>query len=602
MTWNIEIENIAGILDGRTTIEPGVNAVRGSNWQGKSSFIEAIKTALGTSTELTENKDSGRVKLQTPDRDITITLVRENGTVRRSGTPYLQNEYDVIRTELFACLDERNEVRSAVRQGENLEDVLMRPLDFQNIDEQITDLKREREQIRSELSQAREAKKRLPGVQEQVTQLEKEIEELREKRDEIAVNDSDEATGEDGNDDTSPQQRLSNVQTERNRAANQTDRLERSIERTEERLQQRRSELESLEIPEDDDIEDKLVAARDQLQQIERDSEVLQSVYSANEMVLQENRLDLLTEVERELTEDNVVCWTCGNEARRGEMEERLDHLGDKITDLRAQKEQYHDRVQEFEARREEIDQGKRRKRDLESEITELEDTLADRRQSLDEAKDRYRDAQERAEELSDTVDETVEAISDVESKIKYREAELNDVRDELSQLETRAEQVEMLDAESAEIRSEIEELRNRKDRIKHRAREAFDEAMDEILSRFGTGFETARLTADFDLVVARDGREASLDALSEGELELIGFVAALAGYESFDVDEAVPLLLVDGLGGLADDNLHTLVDYLHERTEYLVFTAYPEYTAFEGREIDPGNWTVATNRQVITD
>jgi len=162
MTWNIEIENIAGILDGRTTIEPGLNAVRGSNWQGKSSFIEAIKTALGTSTELTENKDSGRVKLQTPDRDITVTLVRENGTVRRSGTPYLDNEYDVIRTELFACLDERNEVRSAVRQGENLEDVLMRPLDFQNIDEQITDLKREREQIRSELSQAREAKNAFP--------------------------------------------------------------------------------------------------------------------------------------------------------------------------------------------------------------------------------------------------------------------------------------------------------------------------------------------------------------------------------------------------------------------------------------------------------
>ncbi len=600
MTWNIEIENIAGILDGKTTIEPGLNAVRGSNWQGKSSFIEAIKTALGTSTELTENKDSGRVKLQTPDRDITVTLARENGTVRRSGTPYLENEYDVIRTELFACLDERNEVRSAVRQGENLEEVLMRPLDFQNIDEQIADLKREREQIQSELSQAREAKKRLPGVQEQVTQLEKEIEELREKRDEITASDSEEGTNED--EDASPQQRLSDVQTELNQAENQIDRLERTIERTEDRLQQRRSELESLEIPEDDDIEGKLATARDKLQQIERDSEVLQSVYSANEMVLKENRLDLLTEVERELTEDNVVCWTCGNEAQREEMEERLDQLGDKITDLRAQKEQYHDRVQELEARREEIDQAKRRKRDLESEITELEDTLADRRQSLAEAEERYRNAQDQVEELSDAVDETVEAISDVESKIKYREAELNDVRDELSQLETRAEQVETLEAESEEIRSEIEELRNRKDRIKHRAREAFDEAMDEILSRFGTGFETARLTADFDLVVARDGREASLDALSEGELELIGFVAALAGYESFDVDEAVPLLLVDGLGGLADDNLHTLVEYLHERTEYLVFTAYPEYTAFEGREIDPSNWAVATNRQAITD
>ncbi len=601
MTWTIDIENIAGILDGETTIEPGLNAVRGSNWQGKSSFIEAIKTALGTSTELTESKDSGQVRLQTPERDIAVDLVRENGTVHRKGTPYLENEYDVIRAELFACLDERNEVRSAVRRGENLEDVLMRPLDFQNIDEQIADLKREREQITSELSQAKEAKKRLPGVQAQVTQLENEIAELQQQREGIAASDAGEAAGED-EESPSPQQQLSAVQTERSQAENQIERLERTIERTEERLEQRRSELKSIEIPDDDDIENRLATARDRLQQVKRDSEVLQSVYSANEMVLKENRLDLLTEVERELTGDSVVCWTCGNEAERAEMEEQLDQLGDKITDLRTQIETYRDDVEELEARREEIDQANRRKRDLEAEITELEDTLTDRRQSLEDATDRYENAQERVEELSDAVDETVEAISDVESEIKYREAELKDSRDELSQLETRADQVETLEAENEEIRTEIEELRNRKDRIKRRAREAFDEAMDEILSRFGTGFETARLTSDFDLVVARDGREASLDALSEGELELIGFVAALAGYESFDVDEAVPLLLVDGVGGLADDNLHTLIDYLHERTEYLVFTAYPEYTAFEGREIDPSNWSVATNKQVSAD
>ena len=96
--------------------------------------------------------------------------------------------------------------------------------------------------------------------------------------------------------------------------------------------------------------------------------------------------------------------------------------------------------------------------------------------------------------------------------------------------------------------------------------------------------------------------REASLDALSEGELELIGFVAALAGRQSFDVAETLPLLLVDDVGGLADDNLHTLIDYLHERTEYLVFTAYPEYTAFEGQEISPDEWTVANDRQASAD
>ena len=133
MVWTIDIERIAGILHGSATIEPGLNAVQAANWQGKSSFVEAVKTALGTSTELTEGADSGHVDLQTPTRDVTVQLVHNGSTVSREGTPYLDDEYDIVRAELFACLDEHNEIRGAVRRGENLEDVLLEPLDFQNI-------------------------------------------------------------------------------------------------------------------------------------------------------------------------------------------------------------------------------------------------------------------------------------------------------------------------------------------------------------------------------------------------------------------------------------------------------------------------------------
>lgn len=597
MTWNIDIERIAGILEGSATVEPGLNAVRGSNWQGKSSFIESIKTALGTSTDLTEGADDGHVHLETPDGTFDVTLTRENGTVRRSGTPYLTDEYDVIRAELFACLDERNEVRQAVRRGENLEDVLMRPLDFQNIDQQIAELQRQREQIDAELSQAKEANKRLPSVQEKVTQLEGEIESLRAKRDEIESN-----SAPDDDSPESTQRQLSQARTEQNQAENQIERLEQSIERTEQRLEERRQELEALEIPDATDVEDELVDAREKLTQVKRDSEVLQSVYSANEMILKQNRLDLITDVERELTGDNVVCWTCGNDTTRDDLESRLDDLGEKITQLRIQKETHRDRVEELEARREEMTQAKRRKQDLESEIAEMEEKLADRRQSLAETRDRLADAEERVEELSESVDETVEELSDVESEIKYREAELQDATNELEQLESRASRVDKLQTQYDTVRDEITDLRNRKDRITREAREAFDEAMQDILSRFDTGFEMARLTSDFEIVVAREGREASLNALSEGELELIGFVAALAGRQSFEVAETVPLLLVDGVGGLADDNLHTLIDYLHDQTEYLVFTAYPEYTAFEGQEIDPSEWRIANERQASAD
>lgn len=598
MTWNIDIERIAGILEGNATIEPGLNAVRGSNWQGKSSFIESVKTALGTSTELTEGADTGHVHLETPSGEYSVTLTRENGTIKRSGTPYLTDEYDVIRAELFACLDERNEVRQAVRRGENLEEVMMRPLDFQNIDEQIAGRQRERDQIASELSQAKEANKRLPSVQEKATRIEQEIEELRAKREEL-----ESAAAADGDGSPSATHReLSQARTEKDQVQNQIDRLEQSIQRAEQRLAERREELEGLDVPDDTVVEEELAEAREELSRVKRDAEVLQSVYSANKMILKNDRLDLITDVEREISGDTVVCWTCGSETSRADLAERIDDLGTRITNLRALKETQRNRVEELEARREELTQASRRKRDLEAEIAETEEKLADRKQSLSEANERLSNLEGRVSELSDRVDETVDELSDIESEIKYREAELNDTTNELAQLQSRADRLETLQDEHDEIRQEIADLRNRKERIKHEAREEFDDSMREILSRFGTGFETARLTPEFDIVVARDGREASLAALSEGELELIGFVAALAGRRTFEVAETVPLLLVDGLGGLADDNLHTLIDYLHEQTEYLVFTAYPEYTSFGGAEIDPTGWQIANESQAHAD
>lgn len=606
MTWEIEIENIAGILEGSATIEPGLNAVRGSNWHGKSSFVESIETALGTSTTLTEGASAGRVHLRTPDRDVTVELARqsesesENGNesksegsdVRRTGRPYLEDEFDVSRTDLFACLDERNEVRRAVRDGENLEEVLLRPLDFQNIDERIAELNRKRERINAELSQATEAKKRLPAVQEQVQRFETELEELRGTHEQLTGDDDGTGTAS-----RATQGRLAQAQSERDKAKNQIERLERSIERTERRLEERQQELETLEIPDTGDVGSELASARERLQSAKRDLEVLQSVYSTTELVLKEDRLNLLTDVQREITGDEITCWTCGTATSRSDVEERLDELGEQITRLRAKPESYRDRIEELEARREDAEQSRQRKRDLEREITELEERLSDHERSLEDATDRLEDATDRIETLSESVDETVEEITDIESDIKYREAELKDAKDELDTFETRANRVETLEEEHDECISEIETLRNRKDEITHEARTAFDGAMKDVLARFDTGFETARLTSEFDLVVARDGRETSLEALSEGELELLGFVTALAGYESFSVDETVPIMLVDGVGSLDDGNLHTLIDYLYDRAEYLVFTAYPEYTSFEGREITPASWKIVSDR-----
>jgi chromosome segregation ATPase len=590
MTWNIEIENIAGIRHGTATLEPGFDAIRGTNWEGKSSFIEALETVLGVATPLTEGTDSGRVELDADDETVAVELVRDGQNVRRQGAPYLTDEYDQKRARLFACLDERNPVRQAVSAGENLEEILMQPLDIQNLDEEISSLNHEREQVDNELAQANEAANRIPTVREQITQLEDEIEETKQRISELS-SDDDDGSGE--------RDRLSQLRAERDQVASRIDRFESSIERTEETLSEKRTELESLTVPEDSTVESDLAEARENLQTVKGDADLLQSLYSANQRVLEEDRLSLITNVDHQLTDDTVTCWVCDNEASRGEMETQIDALGEKVSELRSEIEAYRDKVDRLEARAEEIKQAEQRKRDLEEAIADHESNVADRQERLSEMRTRHDELDAEIEDLSTTVSSTTDELTDLESEVKYREMELDESRDELETLEARASRVDNLESERETLTSEIVELRNRKEEMKRRTREAFDEAIGEIVARFETSFEMARLTSDFDLVVARNGREASLDALSEGERALLGLVAALAGHKAFEVGDTVPCLLVDGVSSLADENLHMLVEYLRDRATYIVFTVHPEYTAFEGNEIEPSDWTVVSDARV---
>lgn len=582
MTFHLDIENIGGIRSGTASIEQGVNAVQANNWQGKSSLIRAIETAMGTATPLTEGTDRGRVELDTPEETVVAELQRERGDATRRGDVYLADEQDRVCADLFAFLDEDNAVREAVRRGDDLEAVLTRPLDLERIDERIADLRAERDRVDTQLERAREAAEALPDAQERVTQLESELADLEAEREELAADAGANRTDE-----------LSDARAERDRLADRIEQLETTIENIEGRLDERREELEGLEPPEDTDVESRLADAREKLNDAESEIELLRSVYTANRRVLDEGRLDLLAEVDRGIDADGVTCWVCGHEGDRSELEAQLDELEARIETRRERASEHRARIDELETERDEIREQRRRKQNLESEIADLESTLADRQESLRTAREQHAKLDERVEKLAAAVDEADERRTDVESERKYTRAELEDARERLETLESRADERDRLESERAELADEIETLRTRKERVKREIREAFDEAMADVVDELDPGFESARLTPSFDLVVARDGREASLDALSEGEIELLGIVAALAGHETFGVDERVPVVLLDGVGGLSGENLGTLVEFLRGRAPYLVTTAYPEQDTFQGHSVDPAEWAV---------
>jgi hypothetical protein len=187
MTWTFDINNIAGIRNGEATLERGLNTVRATNWRGKPSFLRAIETAMCTEQSLTEGAEVSSVRLQTDEETDRVDLKRRRGAIGKNGNPYLTDPYDAVCAGLYAFLGENNEVRRAVRSSENLESVLTRPLEFENIDERIAELRQERARAETELDHAEDAVAELAGIESTIDDLEARYQHLRQRRDEARV-------------------------------------------------------------------------------------------------------------------------------------------------------------------------------------------------------------------------------------------------------------------------------------------------------------------------------------------------------------------------------------------------------------------------------
>ncbi len=602
--WELEVSNIAGIRAGEPTLKPGINAVQASNWQGKTSLVTALRTVLGaevTSATLTDGADKGHVRLQTSKQAYERRLQRTGGCVTAEGEPYLTTAQQRIAAELFAFLDEHNQIRTAVREGKDLTPHLIEPLEREDIDGRIQRLKSERETVESELDRAQQAAEQLPAKTETINKLESGLAELEAEMEELEGDETESGEQEE------LREELTTARREREQVNQRVDRLERKIESLESQIEAKESDLEATTVPEKSDLSEKLTDNRAALREIDSEIETLESLYNATNAVLDGGHLDLVADVDRRIEDDHLSCWVCGNETTREAVETRMEGLSDAISERQEQRADLQSTVSDLETNQREIEQKRRQKHALEDEIYTLGTNLADSQEELAAANSELADHTERVETLEREVQETDTQRKSLEQEFARTEAKLESQRSEQTKLESRAEQRDHFQARYESLSEEIEELRSRREQVIRTARSAFDDALEDVVEKFNPSFERARLknhvdpdsgqTEQLELIIARDGREISVDALSEGEVELIGLIAALAGHEAFDVGQQVPCILLDDLGGLASEHIHTLVEYLEARTEYLVTTAYPEAGEFDGHVLSPDDWDVVSDR-----
>jgi predicted RNase H-like nuclease (RuvC/YqgF family) len=628
-TVEISVENIGGIDESDLKISAGVSILAGRNATNRTSFLRALMAALGSdNASLKGDSDEGTVEMKYSGETYERTLSRRQGTTLLEGDPYLDNP---AYAELFAFLLESNDARQSVERGDDLYDVIMRPVDTEQIDAEIVNLEEERKDLQATLDELDELDQQLPKLEEERIQLQEEIEtkkdELEEKRAELDALeiDAEEASEIDN--------RFRELREERNELENLRQQIE-DEKRLVEALREDRDDIEgrldglaSVDEGELNDLEYEIQRRRNAIESIESTIAELESVLKFNESILEESRLELLQLISDEAAniaddgavtdqlvdgDEEIVCWTCGSQVERDQVEQTVSILRDVYSEKIDERSTLRDEVDELEADRKHIERTRQERNQLQQELDDIEtelDAKTDRMDELeseaDELEETVRDLDARVEEIeTDEHDERLDLhreINELEFELDRHESQLESVESEITGIEDRLEERTEFQEELESINEEIENLRSRIENLEMEAVDQFNDQMGTILDllefdnieriwiervkkEVQDGRRKVQKTA-FDLHIIRSTDSGSVyedtvDHLSESERELVGLVFALAGYLVHEVYEQVPFILLDSMEAFDSERLSMLIDYLAEYADYLVVALLPEDAA----------------------
>lgn len=622
----IRAKDIGGIQETSVEFSPGVTILVGRNATNRTSFLQAVMAALGSeNVSIKGDADEAQVELTIGDETYTRTLTRRSGGIVTSGDPYLD---DPELADLFTFLLESNEARRAVATNADLRELIMRPVDTEDIQNDIDRLVEERKSLKQELDEIDGLKGELPGLEEKRTQLQDQIEakkeELEAKEEELEAADTDiEETREEKSE---LEDKLGELRSKRSQLDDIRYDLETEQESLEALTQERREledEYEDLpEVPagEISELESEINRLRQQKQQFEAEVNELQSVIRFNE--------DMLSDVgafenlapsgndegitDQLLADDEVLCWTCGSEVEQDQIETTLSRLRDlseskvsEVNDLENQIDDLRSEKREFEQAQRERERIERRVDTHATDIEQTEEKIDDLQHRRDELTAEIETVEEDVDELEGEDYSTVLDLHKEANQLEYELGKLENDRERVEsnivELEDRIAQEDDVKAQLEEVNTELEKLRTRIERIEEDAIEQFNDHMDTVLElldyenldrvwieklerevREGRR-KVSKSVFELHVVRTSDSGTAYEDTvahLSESEREVTGLVFALAGYLAHEVYEYVPFMLLDSLEAIDSERIATLVDYLDDYTGYLFVTLLPEDAA----------------------
>jgi chromosome segregation ATPase len=628
---DISVENVGGIDESSLCLSAGVNALVGRNATNRTSFLQALMAVCGSDdVSLKSDADEGFVEMEIEGRTYTRSLARTGTGIQFDGDPLLES---TNVADLFAFLLESNEARRAVAQGEPLRDIIMVPVDTEEINAEIDRLEAEKRDLDQRLTELADLEDELPDLEAErqtlESRLESKTEELEAKRAEIEALDTD--VDESRQEKSERESKLdelrearSDLEDVRYDLETQRESLD-SLREQRDEIQAQLDELSETPAGRLDEIGGEIDRLRREKRGIESDINEIQNVIQFNESRLEETDAEMIAALDggtdagsndavtdQLLEDETTTCWTCGSEVETDQIEATVSRLRElsqrKLGDI----SDIEDQLDDLEAEKRTLEDQRRDRERLERNLRETERRIEETESNIETLEEREQSLRADVDGLEDEVSELESPdhgeILDLEREATQLEFEVDRVQTDLDAVEAEMEDIrervsdrEELEAERERLQTTLTDLRTRIDRLEEEAVTAFNENMATVLNLLGYGNidriwierteETVRQgrrkvqETAFDIHVVRSSAsgtayEDTVDNLSESEREVTGLVFALAGYLTHDVHEECPFILLDSLEAIDSDRIASLVDYFAEKAPYLVVALLPEDAA----------------------
>ena len=506
---SVTVSNIGGIDATERQLPPGVTVLSGENASNRSSFLRALATGLGADVAtLKGDAPEGEISVQLGGETYTRTLRRRGQEIVYEGKPYLTEPEAITKAELFAFLLRNNPIRQFARTGDGgkLRDILMQPVDTDTIERQIDDLLRQKRELEDEREAAENAAQNLSALQRQRDALDDELESLSEEIETLeaeiqSFEQSLEAAEEENTE-------LKEARSELNQLRQRRTTIERKLSRKEDEKEEVEADLAGLTAP-DSDIE----SLEDRKALLDTDTSRLDDQIARIESEVKEPLVEIRGVVNELQTESSELMDALGylprdelgiSEGPLADLTESESPTSQLVSDsqtcLACGSQVPSDQIEDLDAQYGQLissvntvlNKKRQERRSIETELDEIRNELSDvetYEQTKEDLERRRASLETDIDSLSAELAEVTEALEEQQTTVRElgqeENEELIELHEELASTRTKHEETQK---QREEIESSITAAREQREEIQSLEAdiETIDEEIGELRSRVG--------------------------------------------------------------------------------------------------------------------